>query len=79
MAMPPPSMVDQGNDSPSRIKEKIIAVSGTTYINADAFSDPNFMVVWKKMAVPNPNDTTEIMRKLIQNTISNVNIVNSCS
>ncbi len=79
MAMLPPTMVDQGKGSPNRITENTIAVTGTTYMNADAFSDPSLMVVWKKTVVPIANDTTEIIRKFTQKIQSNVNTDNSLS
>ena len=62
----PPIRVDHCILSPKTIAEIPMALVGTTYMNEDAFSDPSFIVVKKKIVVPNPNDPTEIMRKLIQ-------------
>ena len=45
MAITAPIIVDHGSGSSSRGTEKTIAATGTIYMNADAFSDPNFMVV----------------------------------
>jgi|SaaInlV_120m_DNA_4_1040238.scaffolds.fasta_scaffold34892_1 hypothetical protein len=71
MANPPPSMVDHGNVSPSKRTENPMALTGTTYIKEDAFSDPSFIAVSRNIVVPNPSDPTEIRRKFTQNIRSN--------
>lgn len=77
--MLPPKIVEINKGSFKNITEKVIAVRGTIYIKADAFSEPNFIVNSKKITVAMARETTETIKKLTQNIQSNEKIDNSLS